>query len=148
MPKNHRRDRGVKGRIRALVAVFHLAVFAAVAPMLVLCNDGDRHATVESAFSLCCAPNTDEGGPIRAAVENWDVANNGCAGSCTDTPLMLSLDAATALRIARACDAVAVAAVLPFALAFNPAPARASQEPGARSVFSPSDSGRSAVLRI
>ena len=131
-----------------MVAVFHLAVLALVAPMLVLCNDGDSHATVESAFSLCCAPNADEPGATHAAVENWGVANNGCAGSCTDTPLMMSLGAATASRIAQAGDAIAVAAVLHQMLAFDREPTLASNNLGVRSTLSSFDLGRSAVLRV
>ena len=128
------------------MAAFQFAAFGLIAPMLVFCEDGDRHRAIESAISLCCTQGTVETSDAIQTQASAGAAANGCVGSCTDTPLLTSIDATSRRSVAPASVAVALAA--PVALAPCPAPVFSSE--GAVFVFalwSP-HLNRSTVLRI
>ncbi len=134
-------------RLGALVVAFHLASFALVAPLLVLCQDGGTHRAVESAIALCCSPGETESSDVirlQAAVRS---ADNGCAGSCTDTPLLMSIDA-TAPKSSFEAASAAVALVPPVTLAPCPAPVFSGEDTEFLSVVSSPHLRRSTVLRI
>ncbi len=142
--RQYRRD----GRVRlcALVVAFHLASFALVAPMLVLCQDGDTHRAVESAIALCCSPGKAESSDVIRLQPAVGSTDNGCAGSCTDTPLLTSIDATAPKSFEPASAAVALAP--PVTLAPCPAPAFSGQDAELLSAVSSPHLSRSTVLRI
>ena len=128
------------------MAAFHLAAFALIGPMLVLCDDGDRHRTVESAMSLCCA--LGQAGSSDEIQPRVTPAEPGirCADSCTDTPLLTSIDATSTKTVAQASETAAL--VLTFVLAPCLAPASAGQDAAFLPALSPPHLSRSTVLRI
>lgn len=131
-------------RCRAIVAALTLVGFALIGPALVLCQDGDNHRAVESAIAPCCSPQK-AGNVIRPqpAAESPD---NGCTGSCTDTPLLASIDATTARSVESAPAAVAL--VPPVTPAPCPAPVYSGEDAELLSEVSSPHLSRSTVLRI
>lgn len=96
-----------------------LASFAVVAPMLVLCQDGEAHTAVESVFALCCPLGKIESSAVIRTQAGVGSADDGCAGSCTDTPLLTSIDATAPKSVEPAFEGVPH--VPPVALAPCPA---------------------------
>ena len=133
-------------QLGALVVAFHLASFALVAPMFVLCQDGSNHTAVESAIALCCAPGNAESGDVPDPRTSAGIAEDDCAGPCIDTPLLTSTDATSPRCVASASRAVAL--VPPVALARCPAPVFADIDAGLPSAVSYLNLSRSTVLRI
>jgi hypothetical protein len=136
------------GRVRlcALVVALHVASFAFAAPMMVLCEDGDNHRAVESAIALCCSPGKAASSDVIRVQPAAEPADNGCAGSCTDTPLLTSVDATAPKSVEPASAAVAL--LLPVALAPCPDPVFSGQDAELLSEVSSPHLSRSTVLRI
>jgi hypothetical protein len=137
---------GTMQRLRALVAVFHLAAIALVAPMLVLCEDGEHHAAVESVTALCCSDRHADVSDAPRPSKSAGAGANDCSGSCTDTPLLTSIAATFPKGIARADGAAALSRSLVVASAPLALPAEA----GSRFSGSlpPPHLVRSTVLRV
>ena len=146
MLKGHRSSGKMSERVRALVVVFQLAVFALVAPMLVLCEDGDRHAAVESVMSHCCHEGAAGLSDANRAAETQGTAGDGCAGFCTDTPFLTGIDLISPRNIAQGFESLAVLQLIGFAP--NPAPLFARRDVHCRRALSPPAFGRSTVLLI
>jgi len=139
-------SRRLPRKVRAVAAVFQLALFALVAPMLVVCEDGNRHAAVESALLPCCdlVP-AGPGGTDRAS-QNRGMAENGCEGSCTYTLVLAGIDVPSTRSVAQGLEVLAVTpAVAP---APYPDPAFASTDEDGRPVSPSPHLGRSTVLLI
>ena len=134
------------GRLRAAMAVFYLAMFAVVTPMLVLCEEGNRHAVVESPMSLCCQEGVAGPSGANRAPSTREVTANGCAGSCTDTSFLDDIDLFSPRNIAQDLQAVAMAP--PVAPAACPAPAFAHRDVSSSPDLSSPHLSRSTVLLI
>ena len=142
----HRSGRRGWARFRVLVAAVHLVTVALLAPMLVLCEDGQRHTAVESAISLCCPQaSADSNAPNRPQA-TAGTAENACAGSCTDTPLLTNIDAASPKSVTQASHPDNSAP--PVLLAPHFAPVFAGNDAGFRSALSAQRLSRPTVLRI
>lgn len=138
--------RGGRVQLCALVTAIHLASVALVAPMLVLCRDGGDHRAVELATALCCSPGKAESGDVVQPQASAGSADNSCAATCTDTPLVTSFDTAPPRCVEPAF--AAVAPVPPVTLDPCPAPVFSGQDAGFVSAVSSPHLRRSTVLRI
>ena len=138
--------RGGRVQLGAVVLVFQLVSFALLAPMLVLCQDGGDHRAVESAISLCCSAGKAESSDGVQPRASAGSADNNCAASCTDTPLLTIIDAIAPKSLEPASVAVApVPAVTP---ASCPAPVFSGEDARFVSAVSSPHLSRSTVLRI
>lgn len=133
-------------RCRAIVAALTLVAFALIGPALVLCQDGNNHRAVESAIARCCSPQKVESSNVIRPQPAAESPDNGCTGSCTDTPLLASIDA-TAPRSVESAPA-AVALVPPVTPAPGPAPVYLGEDAELLSEVSSPHLSRSTVLRI
>ena len=146
MLKGHRSSGKMAERVRAFVVVFQLTAFALVAPMLVLCEDGDRHAAVESVMSHCCHEGAAGLSDANGVAEARGTAGDGCEGSCTDTPFLTDIDLISPRELGQGIEALAVPQVV--VLVPSAAPSFARGDVGCWRALSPPPSGRSTVLLI
>lgn len=93
---------------RRVVVVSYLALFAVVAPLLVLCEEGNRHATIELAISFCCQRATGVAGGSSHVAEPRLAEGRACADSCVDTPYLTGTDVVATGQMAHARHAVTV----------------------------------------
>jgi hypothetical protein len=133
-------------RCRAIVAALTLVAFALIGPAFVLCQDGNNHRAVESAIAPCCSPPKVESRKVILPQPAAESPDNGCKGSCTDTPLLASIDS-TAPRSVESAPA-AVAVVPPVTPGPCPAPEFSGEDAELLSEVSSPHLSRSTVLRI
>lgn len=128
------------------MAALCLGLFALVAPMLVLCEDGAGHAAIESAISLCCPQGWDAQANAHRAPESRGATGNDCGGSCTDTPFLMSIDACPSRSADQVTDATVMLPVVE--LASCPRPSLSGFELNCGPTLSPPNLSRLTVLRI
>ena len=133
-------------RVGALIAAFDIGAIALVAPMLVLCEDGDGHSAVESAIALCCSQRQSDAGDANRPPTIERAGGDGCSGSCTDTPLLSGIAATSTKGVAQLDDAAAVASTPEASAA--PRFMLAEKATGFSASLPSPHLGRSAVLRI
>lgn len=139
-------ERSLWARGRVLAAAFHLAAFGLVAPMLVVCEDGERHRAIESVISLCCPQGRGDSSDALPPQAPAGTAVKGCAECCTDTPLLTSIDVTATKLAGPASEADAL--VPPVRLARCPAPVFSGETAGLLPAPSSPHLTRSTVLRI
>ena len=142
----HRSGRRGWARFRVLVAAVHIVTVALIAPMLVLCDDGQRHTAVESAISLCCPQGSPDSIAAIRLQATAGTAENPCAGSCTDTPLLTNIDATSPKSGTQASDPDT--STPPLSLAPRLAPVFAGNDAGFHTALSAQHLSRPTVLRI
>ncbi len=146
MLKLNRTGRRGWARFRVLVAAVHLVTVALIAPMLVLCEDGQRHTAVESAISLCCSQGSADSIAAIRLEAAAGTAENRCAGSCTDTPLLTNIDATSPKSVTQASDPDT--STPPVSLAPPLAPVFAGNDAWFRTALPAQHLSRPTVLRI
>ena len=139
-------SRSLTVHVRTVAATFYLTVFALIAPMMVFCEDGAHHAAVESVMSHCCREGAAAPGGVNRPLDTRGGAENGCGGSCTDTPFLTDIILASQRNISQGFETLA--GVCPLLPAPSPIPSFTHRDVDCRSVLSPPGFGRSTVLQI
>jgi hypothetical protein len=113
--------------------------------MLVLCEDGEHHAAVESVIALCCSDRHADASDARPS-KGAGAAANDCSGSCTDTPLLTSIAATFPKSVAPVDGPSALSQS--FLVAVAPLCATTEQDAGFSGSRPPPHLVRSTVLRV
>jgi hypothetical protein len=83
-------------RLLAIVLVLATGAWSHTGSMLMLCHGADGHSEIESISASCCQPATES--PDASVPESTVAKSAGCADSCSDTPLLTSVDRPTPPR--------------------------------------------------
>jgi hypothetical protein len=146
MPQIHLKNLNVPMRVRTVALVAYLCVFYLLAPLLVICQDENRHAATELVTTRCCVVRA-VGSPGAEQVPDTSIdAAKACADSCTDTPLLAGIDVFSCRRLAP--EAESLPAVPYLVVAPCTVPDVSYGDRGGRSTFSQHAIGRSTVLLI
>lgn len=97
-------------------------------------------------MSLCCPPGQTESSDATRSLAAPLNSGNDCAGSCTDTPLLTSVDVTATKNVAQACGAAAL--VPPSVVGVCSAPVVVGRDGASLLALSPPHLSRSTVLRI
>lgn len=132
--------------VQTVATVVYLSVFSLLSPLLVVCEDGSRHAATELVVARCCQPEESGPGEPEQAPEARARSKSGCAEYCTDTPFLSGIDVLSPRNIAQRSEVlVAAPAVVLAPLADSDLPC---VDTGGRLVHSIAVSRRSTVLLI
>ena len=78
-------------RLLSIVLALATAAWSHTGSMLMLCHGADGHSEIESISASCCQPAA-ELPDASVPVVTESLRSAGCADSCSDTPLLSSVD--------------------------------------------------------